>query len=97
MDFIEGLPQSGTANCIFVVVNKFTKFGHFIALKHPYTTTLVAKVLMDHVYKLHGLPASIVSDRDPIFTSSFWRELFSLAQVTLRMSTSYHSQYDGQT
>jgi hypothetical protein len=94
---IEGLPQSGSANCILVVVDKFNKFGHFIALKHPYTTTSVARVFMDRVYKLHDLPTSIVSDRDPIFTSNFWRELFSLAHVTLRMSTSYHTQSDGQT
>jgi transposase InsO family protein len=97
MDFIEGLPLSGNVNCILVVVDKFTKFCHFIPLKHPYTTTSVAKIFMDQVYKLHGLPTSIVSDRDPIFTSNFWRELFSLAQVTLRMSTTYHPQSDGQT
>jgi hypothetical protein len=54
MDFIEGLTQSGNANCIFVVVAKFTKFGHFIALKHPYTTASVAKVFVDQVCKLHG-------------------------------------------
>jgi hypothetical protein len=97
MDFIEGLPQYGFANCIFVVVDKFTKFAHFIALKHPYTTASVAKVFMDQVYKLHGLPASIVSSRDPIFKSSFWKELFSLTHVQLRMNTSYHPQSDGQT
>jgi hypothetical protein len=79
MDFIEGLTQSGNANCIFVVVAKFTKFGHFIALKHPYTTASVAKVFVDQVCKLHGLPSAIVSDRDPIFTSNFWNELFNLA------------------
>jgi hypothetical protein len=79
MDFIEGLTQSSNANCIFVVVAKFTKFGHFIALKHPYTTASVAKVFVDQVCKLHGLPSAIVSDRDPIFTSNFWNELFNLA------------------
>ena len=49
MDFVEGLPQSGTANAILVVINKFTKFGHFIPLKHPYTTSSVAKLFMDNV------------------------------------------------
>jgi hypothetical protein len=97
MNFIEGLPQSGSANCIFMMVDKFTKFGHFIALKHPYTAASVAKVFMDQVYKLDGLPASIVSDRNPIFTSNLWRELFSLAHVTLKMSTTYHPQFDDQT
>jgi len=49
MDFVEGLPQSGVANAILVVINKFTKFGHFIPLKHPYTASSVAKLFMDNV------------------------------------------------
>jgi hypothetical protein len=95
MDFIDGLPQSGSANC--VLVDKFTKFAHFLPLRHPYIATSVAKVFLDQVYKLHGLPQSIVSNRDPIFTSNFWKELFSLAKVQLRLSTAYHPQSDGQT
>lgn len=97
MDFIEGLPQSGNANAILVVIDKFTKFGHFIALKHPYSASSVAKLLMDNVYKLHGLPSAIVSDRDRIFTSNFWKLLFQMAGTELRMSTSNHPQTDGQT
>jgi hypothetical protein len=94
MDFIEGLPQSGSFNCLLVVVDKFTKYSHFIPLRHPYTVASVAKVFLDQVYKLHGMPMSIVSDMDIIFTSQFWRELFSLAKVQLRMSTTYHPQSD---
>jgi hypothetical protein len=56
-----------------MVVDKFTKLGHFIALKHPYTAASVAKVFMDQVYKLPDLPSSIVSVRDPIFTNHLWR------------------------
>jgi hypothetical protein len=97
MDFVEGLPKSGAANCILVVVDKFTKYGHFIPLHHPYTVVTVAKACLDNVYKLHGMPLSIVSDRDRIFTSRFWQELFRRAQVQLRMSSSYHPQSDGQT
>ena len=52
---------------------------------------------MDHVYKLHGMPTSLISDRDRIFTSNLWRELFGLAGVQLRMSSAYHPQTDGQT
>jgi hypothetical protein len=71
MDFIEGLPRSLNANCILVVVDKFTRYGHFIPLSHPYTANSVAALFMNSVYKLHGLPTSIISDRDPIFTSNF--------------------------
>lgn len=70
-DFGEGLPQSGSANCIMVIVDKFTNYSHFIPLQHPFTTLLVANVFLDQVYKLHGMPHSIVSDRDKVFTSKF--------------------------
>uniref|UniRef100_A0A0A9C7A3 Integrase catalytic domain-containing protein n=1 Tax=Arundo donax TaxID=35708 RepID=A0A0A9C7A3_ARUDO len=79
MDFIEGLPHSGNANCILVVVDKFTKYAHFLPLLHPFTAATVAHTYLHHVYKLHELPLSIVSDRDRIFTSSFWKELFKMA------------------
>lgn len=52
---------------------------------------------MNHVYKLHGLPMNIVSDRDPIFTSVYWSELFRIQEVALNLSTTYHPQFDGQT
>jgi len=97
LDFVEGLPRSGFANCILVVVDKFSKFAHFIPMKHPFTALTVAKVYMDNVYKLHGMPSSLISDRDRIFTSTLWRELFNLAGVQLRMSSAYHPQTDGQT
>ena len=97
LDFVEGLPRSGFANCILVVVDKFSKFAHFIPMKHPFTALTVAKVYMDNVYKLHGMPSSLISDRDRIFTITLWRELFSLVGVQLRMSSAYHPQTDGQT
>lgn len=97
MDFVEGLPVSLGYNCIMVVVDRFSKYSHFIALKHPFTALSVAKVFMVHVYHLHGLPSSIVSDRDRIFVGRLWKELFKLADVQLKMSSSYHPQTDGQT
>ncbi len=69
MDFIEALPRSEGKDTILVVVDKFTKYAHFISLSHPYTATDVAKVFFDFIYKLHGLPGGIISDRDKIFTS----------------------------
>jgi hypothetical protein len=97
MDFVEGLPRSGHYNCILVVVDKFSKFSHFIPLRDPFTALYVAKAFLDNVYKLHGMPASIVSDRDRVFTSNVWKELFGLVGVSLKMSSSYHPQTDGQT
>jgi hypothetical protein len=74
MDFIEGLSVSSSYNCILVIVDKFTKFAHFLPLKHPYTPASVAKVFLDSIYKLHGMPESIVSNRDRVLTNSFWNE-----------------------
>jgi hypothetical protein len=97
MDFIEGLPKSGSANCILVVVDKFSKCNHFIPLLYPFTAINVAQTFLDSVYKLHGMPLAIISDRDRVFTSAFWQELFKFTQVTLQMSSSYHPQSDGQS
>jgi hypothetical protein len=97
LDFVEGLPPSGQFKCILVVVDKFSKLDHFVPLKHPFTALTVAGAYMENVYKLHGMPASLLSDRDRIFTSNLWKELFGLAGVTLRMNSSYHAQTDGQT
>jgi len=68
-----------------------------MTLSHPYSATIVAKTFMDSVYKLHGMPATIVSDRDTIFLSKFWKKLFALQGVNLHYSTAYHPQSDGQT
>lgn len=76
MDFIEGLPMSDGANTILVVVDRFTKYAHFIPMKHPFSAQQVGRIFVDSVVKLHGMPKSIVSDRDRIFTSTFWRLLF---------------------
>lgn len=87
LDFIEGLPMSEGYNVILVVVDRLTKYAHFFPLKHPFTALTVAKVLYDGVVKLHGLPKTMVSDRDKLFTSKLWTELFKLVGVKLLFST----------
>jgi hypothetical protein len=83
MDFIEGLLRVNGKSVILTVVDRFSKAAHFIPLAHPYTATTVAHAFFDSVVRLHGIPSSIVSDRDPVFTSRFWTELFSAAGVKL--------------
>lgn len=94
---MEGLPCSQGYSVILVVVDRLSKYSHFSALAHPFTEAKVAQVFIANVFKLHGMPTSILSDRDPIFTSAFWKELFKLQGSTPQMSSSCHPQSDGQT
>jgi hypothetical protein len=79
------------------VVNKLTKFSHFYAIPTEYSVVQVAELFFREVFRLHGLPKNIVSDRDSRFIGTFWRELFWLVGTELTPSTSYHPQTDGQT
>ncbi|GAU50456.1 hypothetical protein TSUD_373220 [Trifolium subterraneum] len=97
LDFITGLPKSKQFEAILVVVDRLSKYAHFIPLKHPYTARSIAEIFCKEIVRLHGIPLSIVSDRDPIFISNFWKEIFKLKGTKLKMSTAYHPESDGQT
>jgi hypothetical protein len=70
MDFIVGLPKYGNNLVIMVVVDRLSKYAHFCSLQHPFTAAKVDQIFMDNIFKLHGMPNSIVSDRDSTFTSN---------------------------
>jgi hypothetical protein len=78
MDFIVGLPKSDNKLVNMVVVDRLSKNAHFRALQHPFTTSTVAHIFMDNIFKLYGMPHFVVSDRDLTFTNNFWQELFKL-------------------
>jgi hypothetical protein len=97
MDFITGLPKVQGKDGIFVVVDRLTKFAHFFAISMEYSASQVANLFFKEIFRLHGLPRTIVSDRDSRFMSTFWQELFRLVGTELTPNTSYHPQTDGQT
>jgi hypothetical protein len=76
------------------VVNRLTKFAHFYAILTEYNPFQVAELFFREVFKLHGLPRNIISDRDSWFIGTFWRELFRLMGKELTPSTSYHPRTD---
>ena len=97
MDFITRLPMTWRQHdSIMVAVDKLTKTTHFIPVKSTHKTDDIAKIFMKEVFKLHGLPKAIVSDRDVKFTSNFWKGLFADLGTKLKFSTAYHPQTDGQ-
>lgn len=97
LDFATRFLQSDRNNCILVLVDKFSKYAHFLPLSHPFIAFSVAKLYLFEVYKRLGLPAAMISDRDLVFTSKLWQELFRLACTKLCLSSAYHPQSDGQT
>jgi len=97
MDFIISLPPGKGYAVIMVVVDRLTKFAHFVPLKHDFDSKSVVDAFVQHIVKFHGFPKSIVSDKDKIFISKFWQQLFSLQGTRLAMSSAYHPQTNSQT
>ena len=95
LDFITGLPPYHGKTVLLVVVDRFSKGIHLGTLPSAHTAYMVATLFVDIVVKLHGIPRSLVSDRDPLFISRFWQDLFQLSGTKLRMSSAYHPQSDG--
>jgi transposase InsO family protein len=98
MDFIIGLPRTKSGNdSVWVVVDRLTKVAHFIPVRTTYGGDKLAKLYIDRIVKLHGVPKRIVSDRGTQFTSRFWRSLHEALGTKLDFSSAYHPQTDGQT
>jgi hypothetical protein len=96
MDFITILPRTKKQHdSIMVVVVKLTKATHFIPLKTTHKATNVVDIYMKEVAQLHGIPKIIVSDRDPKFTSKFWKGLFKGFKTNMNFNTTYHPESDG--
>ena len=80
-----------------VVVDYLTKVAHLIPVKKNFTASDIARIFIKEIFRLHGLPKRIVSDRDAKFTSNFWTSLFKRIGTQLNFSTAYHPETDGQT
>ena len=96
-DLVTDLPESEGKTAIVVFVDRLSKMVHFAPCTKEISAEKYAQLFIDHVFKHHGLPEVIISDRDPRFTSRFWRELFQKLGTDLRFSTAFHPQTDGQS
>ena len=101
IDFVGPLPESfnrtGGFDMICVIIDQLTSMVHLVPTKQTYRATDIAELMFEAVYKLHGLPERIISDRDSLFTSKFWKRLHRLLGTELRMSSAFHPQTDGAT
>jgi len=98
MDFVVGLPRTPRGlDSIWVIVDILTKSTHFIPINIIFSLEKLTSKYISEIVKLHGVPSSIVSNRDPRFTSRFWESLNRTLGTKLRLSSAYHPQTDGQT
>jgi hypothetical protein len=98
IDYLGPLPKSENGkDMILVVIDRLTKMAHFISTVSTVTSQQTAELMLEYVFRYHGLPENIVSDRDPKFTAKFWQSLNKALGINLLMSTSAHPQTDGQS
>ena len=96
MDFVVGLPRTTNGHdAIWVIVDRLTKSAHFLSIKIMYSLEQLANLYVKEVVQLHGVPMSIISDRDSRFTSTFWRSVQQAMGTKLKFSTAFHPQIDG--
>ena len=97
MDFITKLPVVVDKNAILVVYDRLSKMAHFVATMEGTLAEELARLFWDNVWKLHGLPESVVSDRGPQFAAELTKELNRMLGIKTKLSTAFHPQTDGQT
>ena len=98
MDFVVGLPRTTNGfDAIWVIVDRLTKSAHFLAIRISYSMEQLAQLYLKEIVRLHGVPRTIISDRDSRFTSHFWECVQSALGTKLKFSTAFHPQTDGQT
>ena len=98
MDFVTHLPRTSRKHdVVWVIVDRFTKSAHFLVVRMTFTLEEFYKLYIREIVWLHGVPISIVSDRDPRFTTQFWKSFQRVIGTQLRMSTTFHPQTDGQS
>jgi hypothetical protein len=98
MDFVNGLLKTPRGNdSIWLIVDRLTKVAHFIPMRTTYGGDKLARLYVNNILKLHGVPKSIISDRGAQFVSKFWRSLHQALKTNLDYSSAYHPQIDGQT
>ena len=96
MDFVSDLPKTRqNHDSVWVIVDRLTKSAHFLPVNNTYTMDKLAELYVQNIVRLHGVPKSIVLDRDSRFTSKFWRSLQNTLGAKLKFSTTYHAQIDG--
>uniref|UniRef100_A0A8K9XXP6 Gypsy retrotransposon integrase-like protein 1 n=1 Tax=Oncorhynchus mykiss TaxID=8022 RepID=A0A8K9XXP6_ONCMY len=96
LDFVTGLPSSAGKTVILTVVDRFSKAAHFIPLAKLPSAKETAQIIIENVFRIHGLPSDVVSDRGPQFTSQFWREFCRLIGASVSLSSGFHPQSNGQ-
>ena len=96
-DLVTDLPSSNMYTAVAVFVDRLTKMVHFCPCTKEITTDQYAQLFVDNVFRLHGTPSVIISDRNPRFTSRFWQQFFQILGIDLRLSSVFHPQTDGQS